>query len=216
MRKKGAKVTAAAAHPAPEATEKHAADLGLERLVFFSDAVIAIAITLLALEIRLPTTAGELDNAALLQTLLALFPSYLGFIISFWVIGSFWLSHHRRFRAIVRYDRNLLLLNMLLLMLIAFIPFPTSVLSEYGNRTATIFYALTMTVTGLASWAVGFYATQGNRLSALVLSPQQQRREWARGLIMPAIFLFSIGVAWFDADLAKFSWLLIALVAKLV
>ncbi|MEZ4869502.1 MAG: TMEM175 family protein [Caldilineaceae bacterium] len=193
MRKKGAKVTAPAT-PVKAVTEKHAADLGLERLVFFSDAVIAIAITLLALEIRLPATAGELDNAALLHNLLVIFPSYLGYIISFWVIGSFWLSHHRRFRLIVRYDRNLLLLNMLLLMCIAFIPFPTSVLSEYGNRTATIFYALTMTVTGLVSWTIGFYATQRNRLTAPALSPQEQRREWLRGLIMPTIFLFSIGL----------------------
>ncbi|MEZ4710135.1 MAG: TMEM175 family protein [Caldilineaceae bacterium] len=215
MRKKGAKVNAPVT-PAKAVAESHEVDLGLERLVFFSDAVIAIAITLLALEIRLPATAGELNNAALLHNLLAIFPSYLGYVISFWVIGSFWLSHHRRFRLIVRYDRNLLLLNMLLLMLIAFIPFPTSVLSEYGNRTATIFYALTMTVTGLVSWAIGFYATQRNRLIAPALSPQEQRREWLRSLIVPTIFLFSIGIAWFDADLAKFSWLLIALAAKLI
>lgn len=216
MRKKGAKVTPASTYPAQEAPEKHEADLGLERLVFFSDAVIAIAITLLALEIRLPAVEGELSNAALWQSLLALFPSYLGYVISFWVIGSFWLSHHRRFRFIVRYDRNLLLLNLLLLMLIAFIPFPTSVLSEYGNQTATIFYALTMTVTGLVSWAIWLYVAQQNRLIAPTLAPQQLRREWLRGLMMPAIFLFSIGVAVIDADLAKFSWLLIALVAKLI
>lgn len=71
-------------------------------------------------------------------------------------------------------------------------------------------------MTGLVSWAIGVYATQRNRLIASPLSPQQQQREWLRGLITPTIFLFSIGVAWFDADLAKFTWLLIALVAKLL
>ena len=60
----------------------------------------------------------------------------------------------RRFRFIKRYDRGLLLLNLLFLMVIAFVPFPTSVLSESGNRTATIFYALTMTLAGLMLTAV--------------------------------------------------------------
>ncbi len=120
-------------------------------MIFFSDAVFAIAITLLALDIRLPVEAAALNDSELLQSLLALGPKYLSYCISFLVIGSFWISHHSKFRIITRYDSRLLFLNLLLLMVIAFIPFPTAILSEHGNRTATIFYALTMVAVGLLS-----------------------------------------------------------------
>lgn len=216
MRKKGIKVSPAGVHKPMEAQEAHQENLGLERLVFFSDAVIAIAITLLALEIRLPALGEELSNAQLLQSLLALWPRYLGYLISFLVIGEFWLGHHRKFRFIVRYDRSLLLLNLLFLMLIAFIPFPTVVLSEYGNRTATIFYALTITVAGLLLLAVWSYAAQHNRLLDPDFAPAQRRHEWQRSLVVPLIFLLSIGLAFINDDLAKFSWVLIAVVFRFV
>ena len=188
--------------------------LGLERLVFFSDAVFAIAITLLALEIRLPALGEELTNRQLLEALLMIWPKYLSYAISFLVIGSFWMGHHRKFRFILHYDTNLLLLNILLLMGIAFIPFPTAVISEYGNRTATIFYALVILIAGLLNAAVWIYASQNNRLIEPNFTRQQRRRETLRALIVPAIFLFSIGLAFINDDLAKYSWLLIAVLLR--
>jgi uncharacterized membrane protein len=184
--------------------------LGLERLVFFSDAVFAIAITLLALEIRLPALEGNVTDHQLLQGLLAIWQKYLSFVVSFLVIGVFWMGHHRKFRFIKRYDTRLLLLNILLLMGIAFIPFPTSIISEYSNRTATIFYAIIMTVVGMLNAAVWINSSHNNRLIDPNFNPQQRRRETARALIVPGVFLFSIGLAFIDADLAKYSWVLIA------
>jgi uncharacterized membrane protein len=188
--------------------------LGLERLVFFSDAVFAIAITLLALEIRLPSMGENVTDHQLLQSLLAIWQKYLSFAVSFLVIGVFWMGHHRKFRFIVRYDTNLLLLNILLLMGIAFIPFPTSVISEYSDRTATIFYAVTMTMAGLLNAAVWVYSSHNNRLIDPHFDPQQRRRETLRALVVPGIFLLSIGLAFINADLAKYSWILIAVVLR--
>ena len=74
------------------------------------------------------------------------------------------MGHHRKFRFIRRYDTNLLLLNLLLLMGIAFIPFPTSVISASSGRTATVFYAGVMALAGLLNMAVWLYAWHGNRL----------------------------------------------------
>ena len=91
---------------------------GLERLIFFSDAVFAIAITLLVIDIRLPDTDNILDNAQLTAQLLGMWQQYLGYIISFLVIGTFWTAHHRKFRYIKRYDYRLLFLNLLMLMVI--------------------------------------------------------------------------------------------------
>jgi len=108
----------------------HGEEVGLERLIFFSDAVFSIAMTLLALELRLPHDIAYLVNEELTRALLGLWKQYLAFMTSFVVIGAFWLAHHRKFRYIRRYDRGLLSLNLLLLMSVAFIPFPTAVLSD--------------------------------------------------------------------------------------
>ena len=183
--------------------------MGLERLVFFSDAVFAIAITLLALEIRLPASESELSNGELFDRLLSIWPHYLAYAISFLVIGTFWMGHHRKFRFIRRYDSTLILLNLLLLMVVAFIPFPTAVLSEYGNRTATIFYALTMVMVGLLSAMLWWYAVTVPRLVEANLALHQRRREFVVALALAAVFLLSVGLAWIDDDLAKFSWLLL-------
>jgi uncharacterized membrane protein len=184
--------------------------VGLERLVFFSDAVFAIAITLLALEIRLPAGEGDLNNAELWASLTAIWPKYLAYILSFLVIGIFWIGHHRRYRFIQRYDGNLLFLNLLLLMVVAFIPFPTSLISEHGNQTATIFYAATMTVSGLVAIIIWLYASRGHRLIDPDLDRRTIQRETLRLLVVPAIFVLSIGLAFINDDLAKFAWVLVA------
>jgi TMEM175 potassium channel family protein len=190
-----------------EETKDRTNKLGLERLVFFSDAVFAIAITLLALEIRLPTVDGPISDSELLQNLLSIWPKYLGFVVSFLVIGTLWTGHHRKFLWIERYDRRLLFINLLLLMSVAFIPFPTSVLSEYGNRTATIFYALSIGLAGLFSALVWWYAARNNRLVANTLDKKKHWRELLNPLSVTLVFFVSIGLAFINDDLAKFSWL---------
>jgi len=181
---------------------------GLERLIFFSDAVFAIAITLLALDIRLPTPEGTLSDAALGRELLIIWPKYLSYVISFLVIGLFWIGHHRKFRYIQHYDRYLIMLNLLFLMSVAFVPFPTSLISEYGNRTATIFYAISITLAGLLLMCLWWYASSNFRLISANISLRQRRIETLRTLVIPVIFSLSIGLAYLDPDLAKFFWLL--------
>lgn len=199
-----------------EPNEQFDDQAGLERLVFFSDAVFAIAITLLALDIRLPVDASELSNRELLASLLDIWPRYLSFVISFLVIGNFWISHHFRYRWIIRYDRRLMLLNLLLLMTIVFIPFPTAVLSESGNRTATIFYALSIAASGLISALLWWYASRNNRLLPEAFDTRAAQRNLISILTIPAVFLLSIGMAFINDDLAKFAWILTAPAALLV
>ena len=189
-------------------------DLGLERLIFFSDAVFAIAITLLALDLRLPGGGESPGNAQLLAQLLEIWPKYLAYVVSFLAIGTFWLGHHRRFRLIRRYDRGLFTLNLLFLMVIAFIPFPTSVISESGNRTATIFYALTMILGGLMLAALWWHASWHNRLTEPRLDARQARRQFMPMLLTVALFVLSIGLAFLDETLARFSWLLVVPISR--
>ena len=107
----------------------HTDDPGLafERLVFFSDAVFAIVITLLILplaaEVELPETTGGVAHQVG-----ELWPRILTFIVSFLVVGQFWIAHHRMFDRLQRYDTGLLWLNLLSLLTVSFMPFPTAVL----------------------------------------------------------------------------------------
>lgn len=189
---------------------------GLERLIFFSDAVFAIAITLLVLEIRLPSGMESMGEVQLLESLLGIWHKYLAYAVSFMVVGAFWISHHRKFRLIERYDGRLLILNLLFLMTIAFIPFPSSVISENGNRTGTIFYALIMIAAGLLITFLWWYSSRNNRLTASHIDRKRRRREATGPLAIAAIFILSIGIAFIDDDLAKFSWLLILPVTLLI
>src|SRR6185503_7827969 len=122
--------------------DKHEPDTGLsfERVVFFSDAVFAIVITLLVLELKVPHLT-EHNEPALQQALFELIPRVLGFVISFLIIGLMWVEHHRIFRYIDDYDGGLLWRNLLLLLCVSFVPFPTALFSEnFWSRTAFILY----------------------------------------------------------------------------
>ncbi len=182
----------------------------MELLIFFSDAVFAIAITLLTLEIRLPATDGSLTNAELFQSILAIGPKFIAYIISFLVIGLFWIGHHRKFQLIRKYDGTLMFLNLLLLMTIAFIPFPTFLISTYGNRTATIFFACVMILASLLSVIFWWYASYMDRLTDPRMDYRQRMREILGPLLAMGVFILSIGLAFVNTDLAIISWGLVA------
>ena len=174
--------------------------------MFFSDAVFAIAITVLVLDIRLPDGADTANDRQLLGLLVGLWHQYLAYGISFWVIGLYWISHHRKFLFIKRFDQLLLSLNLLLLMVIALIPFPTAVLSRNGNLTATIFYALVMALAGLILSLLWWHAARHYNLIDPHLDKRRQWREAAGPLVMAAAFLLSIGVAFLNGGLVRLCW----------
>ena len=135
------------------------------RLEAFSDGVFAIAITLLIIEIHVPAR----EHAETLgHELLRIWPSYLGYLTSFLTIGVMWINHHYVFELIARVDRTMLLLNTLLLMMIAFVPFPTAVLAQFietgGARPAAVLYGATLTLTAITYFAWWRYASAGRRL----------------------------------------------------
>jgi len=132
------------------------------RLEAFSDGVIAIAITLLVLEIRVPEADGSLA-----ERLSGQWPVYLAYLVSFVVVGATWLSHHHLIRDLKGVDHGLLLLNLLLLLVISFIPFPTKVVGEEltahdvaDQRTAAILYALTFLALAVAFNLVWWWAVR--------------------------------------------------------
>lgn len=178
----------------------------LERLTFFSDAVFAIAITLLVIEIRPPVLHGA-GETELREALAALVPNYIGFLVSFFVIGRFWLGHHRLFGQLARADDRLTFANLLLLLGIAFLPFPTAVFSEYSQlQTSTLLYAGWLVVLGLLNANVVRLATRPGMLAAdhdrLVV------RRIRYGMWMPIL----IGVAAAACTYAAPIWVLAVLI----
>jgi uncharacterized membrane protein len=126
----------------------------LDRLIFFADAVFAIAMTLLVLAI--PRPEGGTDVRSFLEHQDA--GKFIAYLISFWVIALFWLAHHRLFRVVRRYDYGVLLLNLLVLFCIAFLPYPSAILGDHGTDVAaTVFYALCVAATGAAFTALSWY-----------------------------------------------------------
>jgi uncharacterized membrane protein len=189
----------------------------LDRIVNFSDAVVAIAITLLVLDIRVPDIPDELVAQELPAQLLALWPKYFGYVLSFVSIISFWNIHHTIFSTIRGYDKILILLNSLFLMFVAVVPFPTSLLSEYGNHQLPVaIYAATLAVGRLLLTAIYWYATSGYRLVEPDQNPRVVRFFLIRGLTVPVIFLLTIGVSFLSVSAAIYSWLLLILVDAVI
>ena len=182
----------------------------LERILFFSDAVFAIAITLLVLNIQVPEIPEDLVAQELPGQLLGLWPKYLSYVISFLLILSFWVAHHSIFSHIRSYDRSLIWLNSLFLMCIAFLPFPSALLGEYGEQQLVVaIYAASVAITRLMLSAVWWYAYDKPYLVRLDMDQGTARAFHLRALYIPLIFLLSIAISFFSVRAAIYSWVLL-------
>ncbi len=177
--------------------EKAANQLLLERMIFFSDAVFAIAITILVLDIKVPEIHDHvISNSLLWEKFSYSIPKIIGVLLSFFVIGLYWISHHKLFGYITVYNKKLLLPNLLFLLTIIFMPFTTSFLSEYYNPGLTmpvILYSININLSGLASyhlWSVGTSATYN--LSTISQNSVLKKYNKARALTIPFVFLLVI------------------------
>lgn len=186
----------------------------LERLTFFSDAVFAIAITLLVIEIEVPHL-GVAGDHAYLEALAELGHSFMGFVLSFLVIGALWAAHHRVFGLLGDYDRQLVMPNLLLLMVIAFMPFATALMSSNSlARVPEAFYSATLMVAGLLQcWLFG------KALRPPYLRPDVADEEViavrARSWALPITALLSLALAWVIPAFNNFVLLLIPVLTRL-
>lgn len=156
----------------------------LERLKAFSDAVFAIAITLLVIEVHVPRL-DTLDDTAYLAALAHLIPSFMGFMLSFLTIGALWIAHHRLFGVLDGYEPRLMWPNMLLLMVIAFMPFATALMSSNPlARVPEVFYSATLLAAGLLQLLLFQLALRPGRVRAGVPPEEVNALRW-RALTLP-------------------------------
>jgi uncharacterized membrane protein len=180
------------------------------RLEAFSDGVIAIAITLLVLEIRVPHIEGATPDA-LWSALRDLWPNYLGFLISFATIGIMWANHHTIFRLIAHTNHHLILANLLFLFFVAATPFPTALMADNlgrpAERVGIIVYSGWFLLTALSYCLLWFYASAGNRLIDPAASPDAVRALTSRYRVGPSAYGLAFLMA-FVSPLASLALLL--------
>jgi uncharacterized membrane protein len=177
-------------------------EVEFSRIVAFSDGVFAIAITLLVLNLSVPEhiPGDDLNNVLWDQH-----QDLIAYIISFAVIGRFWILHHRLFGSLVGFDTRLLGLNLFYLGWIALLPFSSQVLGDHGGDSAAIvLYAINLSGVTL----VGMLMATDARRAGLSKMPEEEAREGRRRAVtIAAVFLASVPVALVAPGVAPLLWL---------
>ncbi|MEO8712807.1 MAG: TMEM175 family protein [Parafilimonas sp.] len=191
----------------------------LERFIFFTDAVFAICITLLVIEIKVPNR-HELDiytDASLWKYLSDNSLQFLGFLISFGIIGHYWSVHHRIFGYAKNYTTSLLWINLAFLFSVVLLPFSSGLLGEYGSDTKMFLpyavYVANMCFTGFMNCWLWLYVSNPNReLLTHKISKARIQLGLYRSLVIPLLFLFALGVSFFLPLVSRFIPILIPII----
>jgi uncharacterized membrane protein len=197
----------------------------VERIAFFSDAVFAIAITLLIIEIKVPEIKGLLvSEDSFLHAFSLLTPRLFGFAFSFCIIGLYWSLHHKMFGYVISYNGKLIWLNLLFLFSIVLMPFSTAVYSEYSTPeyirliTPYLVYVVNICLTGFVNFLMwSSIGNPKNRLAESIPKGDFLRKIKIRSLLLPSFFVFSLLFSWLvDPILGRFTLLLIPIAMGLV
>ena len=172
-----------------------------ERIEAFSDGVFAIAITLLILDLKVPMLPpGGVGFIDLFKALVDLWPSYLVYVLSFVTIGIYWANHHYLFKLFRQTNHVLNLLNLLLLLWVCFIPFPTAVLGKFllnhtNQATAVAFYVLGLLLPALSWFAMWLYASEHPSIIDERLTPRYIRQMTIQYIVSVIVYALAIALA---------------------
>jgi len=196
----------------------------VERLAFFSDAVFAIAITLLIIEIKVPDLHGHsVSEHSFLEAFSLLVPKLIGFVLSFFIIGLYWALHHRLFGYVVNYNGKLIWLNLLFLFSIVLMPFSSAVYSEYSMPeyfrllSPYAIYVANICLTGFTNFLLWrLIGNPKNELAEGFPKGDFLQKTKIRSLLLPSVFVFSLLISWLvDPVIGRFVLFLIPIVMGL-
>lgn len=193
----------------------------IERLILFSDAVFAIAITLLVIEIKVPEIEKALiSDEAIGKSLAHLIPRFVGFLISFMIIGLYWTVHHKVFVFVDNYTNKLLWLNLFFLFSIALMPFSSGLYGEYANHIDLLFpygfYVFNICLTGFFNFLIWRYISNPkNGISEQPISNARRGYGNFRTLVVPFAFLLSFLVSVFNPVIGRYMPMLIPVMMRL-
>jgi len=187
--------------------------LGRNRIEALTDGVFAVAMTLLVLDIKVPELEQSLSSAELPLRLLALWPKFLTYAISFVILGVYWVGHHMQLSFIRSADRPLLWINILFLLWVALVPFSTALLSEYTtHRLAVAVYGANLIAIGLTLALHWWYATAGTRHVDPNTHPGLVRAAMVRTLMGPLLYLIAIAISFFSTELSLVVYALVPII----
>jgi len=186
-----------------EAPATSHATLKIDRLAAFSDAVLAIAITVLVLGLEVPPR-HKVPEKRLPDYLVAAIPSVFGYVTSFFLVGMYWLQQFVIFHYVTRANRTLIVLNGLFLLCVTFIPFPTGLQAAYwGDTLAELLYGSAHILCGLSLLTLWLYATSGHRLIAPDIAPEIVTSMTLRICIAPILSAVAIAGSFVDVWVGK-------------
>jgi len=183
------------------------------RLLTLSDNVVAIALTLLVFQLKVPATAlvAHQDSAADLAAQLAKQADQLiSYLVAFYVVAQFWLAHHRVFRQVAGHHEGLAWWNFAFLLTITAMPFTSSLLGNYGsNPLAVDIFAVNVLLAALATQATLLFGQRHD--VAIAPADAEVRATRGRVTVVMIALAVSIGLAWVNTSAAKYCWLVILL-----
>jgi uncharacterized membrane protein len=177
--------------------------LSSQRVEAFSDGVFAIAITLLVLDLVVPNRA-DAASSGLGHALAAEWPSYAAYLVSFLVIGIIWVNHHTVFAKVRQVDRPVLFANLMLLLTVSVLPFPTRLLAEYltagaESHIAAAVYSCAMFAMGLSYSLLWLTVTRDARLLHADVDRATSRAALRRFGLGSVVYLFAVGLSFVSA-----------------
>jgi uncharacterized membrane protein len=176
-----------------------------------SDAVFAVAITLLVLNLKVPEIAANMVQRQLPQALASLGPQIFAYTASFFIIGIFWAGHHDLFRAVIKENAGLFWLNLLFLFCIVTLPFSTSLFSTYpNNQLAFIIYNANLAATAATTGLLWFYVSRRHKLINPAISTLLINYINLKNVTITAVFLLTIGLSYvMSPGNARWTWSLV-------
>ncbi|NYZ60458.1 DUF1211 domain-containing protein [Candidatus Micrarchaeota archaeon] len=193
--------------------------LATARLEALTDGIFAFAMTLLVLSIMMPDDPGDngyMPNATLREMLLHEWRMFLNYAIAFLLLASFWMNHSREFRMIKSTEHRHTWINIIFLMFVVLVPFTTDLIGDYSeDRISWFLFGANMFILGSLLCLNWWYVSRNRQLIQADVKQEHIEVGKRRGLLVPAISLISIGIAFFDTNLAGFAYLLIPVIMML-
>ncbi|HEY6471649.1 MAG TPA: TMEM175 family protein [Acidimicrobiales bacterium] len=189
----------------------------IDRLLALTDGVVAIALTLLVLQLRVPELSTNVDSASALWKALGVDGGELtSYLISFVVIAQFWLVHHRILRTMRGHSEGLAWRNFGFLLALTLMPFTSDLMGRYSDNPLSItFFAINLLALSLSTQWIYAYANSHHLVVDQRRSSYEERLGRVRAILTVAVVTIAIVLAWTDTTLARYVWLLFLVVPVL-
>ena len=185
-------------------------EIGKNRIEALSDGIFAIVMTLLILEIHVPNLPSNAPNVDVVPALVALWPKFASYIVTFVSLGFFWVGHHIMYHAIRRADRTLLWLNIFFFMFVSLLPFSTSILNAFAEAfIAPLFFGTNLAMIGWILFFQWQYAGSQPEMLASFVTAEYRKTVRSRMLIVPVATTLTVSICFWSAGISLLIYLLL-------